>query len=242
MPAKPGPLRPHEERRSYTRRERSAPVPGLADLGDTFLIVTEGLVTERRYCERLREKLNLSAAHVQVVQPGFTDAAGLIRAAIRLRDETRTRAPHQRGNSAVSSYDHVWAVFDADVSERLGTLPAALDLARREQIHVALSTPCIEVWLLLYFRDRPGPFNSSSEACRALAEAWGQAYDKHEATFAALWPVLLPGIPIAVRRAEATRAYHQAATTSPPANPSADMDRLVLSLNAASRPEMRILH
>ncbi len=241
MPAKPGPLRPHEERQNYDRRKHAPSVSGLADLGDTFLIVTEGQVTERLYCEQVREKLSLSAAHVRVVQPGFTDAAGLIRAAIHFRDETIGRAPHQRSNSAVSRYDHVWVVFDADVPERLGTLPAALELARREQIRVALSTLCIEVWLLLHFRDRPGAFNDSAEVCRALAEAWGRAYDKSEVTFSALWPALLPQIPTAIGRAEAIRAYHLDAATPPPANPSTDMDRLVLSLNSAARPEMRIL-
>ena len=218
-----------------------APVPGLADLGDTFLIVTEGQVTERLYCERLRAKLNLSATHVRVVHPACTDAIGLIREAIRLREEPRQRAPDQRSNSEVSSYDHVWVIFDADVSGRLGNLSVALDLARREQIKVALSMPCIEVWLLLHFRDRPGPLADNSGACRALAEAWGSSYDKSAVTFEALWPALLPRIPTAAQRAEATRVYHRGANTPPPADPSTDVDLLVRSLNAAARPEARVL-
>jgi len=49
MPARPGHLRPHEERPNYARREPEEPLPGEPRLGDSFLIVTEGEVTERMY-------------------------------------------------------------------------------------------------------------------------------------------------------------------------------------------------
>lgn len=48
MAAKPGPLRPHEVRQSYARPMPQEPVPGEPRLGDSFLIVTEGEVTERK--------------------------------------------------------------------------------------------------------------------------------------------------------------------------------------------------
>lgn len=44
MAAKPGPLRPHEERQNYSRRIPPEPPPGQPALGDSFLIVTEGEV------------------------------------------------------------------------------------------------------------------------------------------------------------------------------------------------------
>ena len=57
MPPKTGPLRPHEERQNYARRIPKQPPPGEPSLGDSFLIVTEGAVTEKLYFESLRSAL-----------------------------------------------------------------------------------------------------------------------------------------------------------------------------------------
>ena len=40
MPAKPGPLRSHEERLAYARTRPKEPPPGQPALGDSFLVVT----------------------------------------------------------------------------------------------------------------------------------------------------------------------------------------------------------
>ena len=62
MPAKSGPLRPHEQQLNYTRREPKEPSPGEPRIGDSFLIVTEGEVTERVYFESLRDLLEVNPA------------------------------------------------------------------------------------------------------------------------------------------------------------------------------------
>jgi len=62
MPAKSGPLRPHEQRLNYARREPKEPPPGEPRIGDSFLIVTEGEVTERLYFESLRDLLEVNPA------------------------------------------------------------------------------------------------------------------------------------------------------------------------------------
>src|SRR5216684_1582272 len=67
MAAKPGPLRPHEERQSYARRIPKQPPPGEPALGDSFLIVTEGEVTEKLYFESVRAALQLNPVTVRVV-------------------------------------------------------------------------------------------------------------------------------------------------------------------------------
>lgn len=244
MPAKRGPLRPHEEARDYRRKEPAEPLPGEPGLGHTFLIVTEGEVTERRYFEGVREKLQLSAVEVAVVHPACTDAVGLVRAAIDKRD--RRRANDRRslaimGNAEGLGYDHVWVVFDTDVPGKQGQLKPALDLAIKEGIHVAHSTPCVEFWLFLHFGFSTGPLLESEEAVRSLARAWGQSHDKSDATFRRLWRDLVPNMSQAVARAEQVRKYHQGARTEFPANPSTDVDKLVRALNAAVQPPMRFL-
>lgn len=80
MSAKPGPLRPHEERTHYTRRKPVEPPPGQPGIGDSFLIVTEGEVTERLYFESLRNLLKITPVTVRVIHPSCTDVEGLVRA------------------------------------------------------------------------------------------------------------------------------------------------------------------
>jgi len=230
MPAKSGPLRPHEERASYARPLPREPLPGEPELGDSFLIVTEGDVTERMYFDSIRK---LNRAKVMVVHPPCTDALGLIEMAKSLRDKT--------GDRDNPGYDHVWVLFDTDVPSRDGKLGAAMAMALQEGIHVGHSTPSVETWLYLHFRDRPGAFMDSDRAERAVSEAWRESYDKSAETFGRLWPDLQPNISAAVRRAMEVRRYHQNSGTPFPANPSTEVDLLVRALDVSVRRERRII-
>ncbi len=49
------------------------------------------------------------------------------------------------------SWDQVWGVFDVDDHPNL---EEALELATREDIQVAVSNPCFELWALLHFQDQ----------------------------------------------------------------------------------------
>jgi len=242
MSAKLGPLRPHEERLSYARHQPMEPPPGQPALGDSFLVVTEGQVTERMYFESIRRTLQINAVTVCVLHPACTDAVGLVQAAIRLRDA----APDRRnrcvaGNREVSQYDHVWVLFDTDVPALHRQLGPALELAKNEHVHVAHSNPSVEFWLLLHFRFTTGPLLNSDAAENAGGEAWGQHYDKREQTFPNLWPALKPRIPAAVSRAEEVRQYHKNGRSPFPPNPSTELDLLVRALDASVQPPLRIL-
>ena len=106
MPAKPGPLRPHEQR--YPRAHPLPDLPGKPAFGDSFLIVAEGQVTEKLYFELLRKKLGLTTATVKVVHPDYTDAIGLVKSAIDIREQRRQcQAGHKLGNREVGGFDHV---------------------------------------------------------------------------------------------------------------------------------------
>jgi hypothetical protein len=244
MPAKPRPLRPHEERQNYARSQSVQQVPGEPGLGDSFLIVTEGDVTEKMYFESVRAALQLNPVAVRVVHPNCTDAEGLVRAAMALyrRNHDGARiACGAAGNRDVKVFDHVWVLFDTDVPERQGQLGPALALARAENIHVGWSTPSAEVWLLLHFRDRPGPLLDSHAAERAVEDAWGQPYRKSAETFPLLWTRLKPGMPAAVKRGGQIREFHKKSGTPFPPNPSTELDLLVRALNASVQPHMRMI-
>ena len=241
MPAKPGPLRPHEERLQFRPREAREALPGEPRLGDAFLIVTEGEITERLYFESLRAALELSAVTVRVVHPACTDANGLVRAAMAERDAAASRRQGEGGNWDLGDYDHVWVVFDTDVAARQGQLTPALQLAKAERIHVAHSTPCVEFWLLLHFRYTTGPLLDSAAAERALGEAWQRRYHKRAQAFPELWQALKPGIPAAVSRASQVREHHEQGRTPFPPNPSTEVDLLVRALDASVQPSRRML-
>ena len=244
MPAKPGPLWPHEERQNYARREQIQPPPGEPALGDSFLIVTEGEVTEKLYFESVRARLQLNPVTVHVVHPHCTDAEGLVRAAMsmyELDNDGNRLAREASGNRDVKIFDHVWVLFDTDICAQQHQLGPALELARNQRIHIGHSTPSVEVWLLLHFRDRPGPFLNSDAAEHAVGAAWGQHYDKSAATFRKLWHAIKPNIPAAVNRATQVREYHSSAGTEFPPNPSTELDLLVRALNASVRQELRII-
>jgi hypothetical protein len=244
MAAKPGPLRPHEEKLNYARRIPQAPPPGEPSLGDSFLIVTEGEVTEKLYFESVRATLQLNPVTVRVVHPNCTDAEGLVYAAMSMyeRDNDGNRmAREATGNRDVEVFDHVWVLFDTDVPDRQGQLGPALELARNENIHVGYSTPSAEVWLLLHFRDRPGPLLDSNAAEQAVGDAWGQHYDKSARTFSKLWLALKPNILAAVMRGAQVREYHNQAATPFPSNPSTQLDLLVRALDASVQPQLRII-
>ncbi len=244
MAAKSGSLRPHEVRQSYARPRPQKSVPGEPELGDSFLIVTEGEVTEELYFESLRTTLQLGPVTVQVVHPRFTHAEGLVRAAMSRYDKDkqgRRMAKEASGNRGVEWFDHVWVLFDTDVPAQQGQLDRAMTLAREEDIHVGWSTPSIEVWLLLHFRDRPGPILESKNGERLLRDAWGQRYDKNASTFSQLWKAIKPTIPVAVERGQQIREYHKNANTPFPPDPSTQLDLLVRALNASVQPPMRIL-
>lgn len=243
MPARPGPLRPHEQARSFSRRQPPEPIPGEPVPGDSFLIVTEGAVTEKLYFEGIRAKLQLSPL-VVVVHPKCTDAEGLIRAAMELyeRKGSGVRAAKQiLGNRAPASYDHVWVLFDTDVPAIQGTLESAIALAEKEEIHLGTSTPAIELWLLLHFRDRPGPLQTAAATIARLEEALGRRYGKSADEFSALWKALEPNLPRAAFRAATVRRFHEDAGTTKPCDPSTDLDLLVRPLDSAAAPPHRFL-
>jgi hypothetical protein len=224
------------------RRRGPAPMFGDVGVGDTFLVVVEGKVTERLYVQGVCGCLALGAVHVRVVRPTKHDPVGLVEAAIQERaGPQRRRVEGQASIREPQMYDHIWVVFDTDASGQAGRVKQAMELAGRENIHAAFSTPSIEFWLLLHFRYTTGLLMDSAAAERAVGDAWGQRYDKRADTFPKLWPALKPNIPAAVSRAQQVREYHDKGSTPFPANPSTQVDLLVRALDASVQPPRRIL-
>jgi hypothetical protein len=71
-------------------------------------------------------------------------------------EDARSRAKEARAiarsyGDIGSAYDEVWCVFDVDDHERLAQ---AIDQAKANRIHVAISNPCFELWALMHYQDQ----------------------------------------------------------------------------------------
>jgi RloB-like protein len=109
-----------------------------------LILFAEGTQTEpvyftnwfRRYREHIIVKM---APHQHTTTP-----MELVTRAIDQRASDIKEAKRGRGDA----YNEYWCVFDVDEHPRI---PEALQLAASEDIKIALSNPCIELWLILHF-------------------------------------------------------------------------------------------
>jgi hypothetical protein len=74
---------------------------------------------------------------------------------VEMAKEAKQRAEADAGRQGDDflAYDEVWCAFDRDQFERFDD---ACQMARGNQLELAVSNPCFELWLLLHFRDSPG--------------------------------------------------------------------------------------
>lgn len=110
-----------------------------------ILVFTEGEKTEEGYL------IHWWRAHRDQVTVTIDDFHGgplplVDRAAAAKRAEA---SEERRGRGR--SHDEVWCVFDRDEHPNV---PQALEKAGANDIGVALSNPCIELWFLLHFGDQ----------------------------------------------------------------------------------------
>ncbi len=222
---------------------KSAATSGATD-GDSFLIVTEGTVTEPIYFELLRKDLQLAAVRIRV-QPGWAShPRHVIETA---SNEAKEHAHRSRkgllANTDPAKLDQVWAVIDTDVAVREGVWHEIESLARAKKVKLAYSTPCFEYWLLLHiqgFTTRSDLINGAT-AKRAVKQALGRDYSTNEQTARAVIPSFLHNWPQAVLHGESARVYHTAAATPKPANPCTEVCALVRALNNSAPVHLRKL-
>lgn len=174
---------------------------------ERFLIVCEG-ETEMSYFEAIRRELRLSTTEVHVC--GKTCGS----APISMVDHAIELKKHEKE----MPYDHVWCVSDRD---RHATLEKAVDKAARHQVHLALSIPCFEIWILLHFRSGGKPYEGADALIRDLRKCL-PGYTKGKVPFDILWE----------RRSIALQhAEHLAASRDQPRqNPSTNVHKLVRAL------------
>ena len=162
-----------------------------------ILIVVGAARTEVSYLSGLRA--NLAAISVDIkLQPAPGAPKQVVNAALRLRGP---------------DFDDVWCVFDVDEFDIID----AVALAEKEGVHVVVSNPCFELWLLLLFDDCRAHQPNCSAAMRRLKRHIPR-YDKARLVFADF----AAGVPDAIKRARAL----ENGDARPHPNPSTGMWRL----------------
>ena len=229
---------------SLERQQAEAAAASGVQLGDAFLVVTEGTVTEPIYFEFLLETLALSSVSVLVIPGSASDPRHVINTAARVaKEQVRSAAKRKLSVKDLEKFDHVWAVVDTDVAVRKGFWNDVQQLATARDVKLAHSTPCFEFWLLLHLvgYTTRGDLSDGTAAKSSVKHALGFDYSTNEDTAREAIASLIGKWPEAVIHAERVRKYHRDAGTKPPANPSTEVDRLVRAINDSMPKYLRKL-
>lgn len=180
----------------------------------TFRIYTEGVATEPEYIDilkRLPEVSESVSIEISIEETGATP--------MHLVDSAC--ADKRRSNLDV---DHYWCVFDIESPLPHPYLAEARQKARDNDVSLAVSNPCFELWLILH-HEYFARYVSTDEAIRKRKEL-DRSSLKH------LDPdVYRPLIDTAIRNAKRLRQKHVGdGTTFPEDNPSSSFDDLVTLL------------
>ncbi|MDQ1306974.1 MAG: hypothetical protein QG671_2806 [Actinomycetota bacterium] len=146
-------------------RARPRPRPltrrvGRQNMRRTVVVVCEGTTTEPLYFDALRlerEVQDVAAVQLRVQRSNRgKQPLALVQKAIDIKAED---------NAAGREIDEIWCVFDVEWPQNHPKLQETLTLAERNNISIAVSNPCFELWLILHFKSQAA-FLTTNEACR----------------------------------------------------------------------------
>lgn len=137
----------------------------------TILVVSEGEVTEPEYLRGLQRVCRNPRVTIEVAKEHGVPAT-LVAIAKQYKREATAKAAAEKDDNL--AYDSVWCVFDVDDHPALGE---ASVMARDNDIRLAISNPCVELWLLLHFSENPGM--QHRDTIRQKLKEHVPEYDKH---------------------------------------------------------------
>lgn len=161
------------------------------------MIVCEGHRTEPNYFEALRLSLRLKMVRVSPVsQPGLL---GVRRAVTTTVEEARPA-------------DEIWCVVDDDereveISECRRAIGRLRERRGSPKIHLVLSTPCFEYWLLLHFTDTTRAYRGfpGRSACAQVIEELKRHLPDYRKNDPRLFEKTRDRMPDAIERAKRPR-------------------------------------
>jgi hypothetical protein len=140
------------------------------------------------------------------------------------------RCQPARAKSAAeeAEIDEFWCVFDVEWPRNHPHLPDAIARAEANDIKLAISNPCFELWLILHYLDH-GSWLENSQAVELRRQLDGSTNKSLDAA------KYMPRIEDAVRHAAVLDTRHERNRTGfPHNNPSSGMHHLIASVRPPS--------
>ena len=153
------------------RSRRPARRESVLEPKPTILVLSEGLATEPDYLNGFVQYAKNSRVSVEVV--GGAGVPRTIVESAKDRKKENEKQARREGDDNVR-YDQVWCVFDIDNHPNI---PDAKQMARDNGIELAISNPCVEIWLWLHFADQPGMRDRHELV--GMLKKYLPSYDKH---------------------------------------------------------------
>lgn len=188
---------------------------GTRHVRKTLRVFCEGERTEPEYLDALkREPAVREAAVVRIALAGGVPLT-LVKRAV----DERSRALSEN-----DEIDEFWCVFDVEWPVNHPHLLEAIALAKANDISLAISNPCFEVWLVLHLKEH-GAWLDTDQA-EKLRHQLDKSTDK------GLYPAnYMPHVgKAAARAAQLEERHRQNDTSLPDDNPSSGMHLLVSSV------------
>lgn len=177
-----------------------------------LVIVCEGQSTEPHYIQSFLKDNNFDTTHLELI-PLAGAPMTVVNRAIQeknlLARERRLSVPYE-----------IWAVFDRDAHP---FVDEARQKAKSNNIKVAFSNPCIELWALYHFHDQQA-YIHRADAAKALHKVMPK-YDPNGSKLFD-YEQMKKGYQIACKRAKQGRNDREEEDT-PHDNPSTSMDELM---------------
>lgn len=116
-----------------------------------LLVVCEGTRTEPEYIRGFERHVRNAAVVIEIPRE-----QGDPRRVVEIAKSKKAQADAdaRKNKDDFLRFDEVWCVFDRDEWSRFSD---ACAMARDNGFELAVSNPCVELWLLLHLRDSPGP-------------------------------------------------------------------------------------
>jgi hypothetical protein len=210
-----------------TRQENRRALKRVAEIVPerrTVRVYTEGRSTEPEYIDalkRLPQFADAVALDITIVESGVSPST-LVAAARRDKEK------------GVLDVDSFWCVFDVEIPQPHADLYRAIDMAHGNDIDIAVSNPCFELWLILHLQDQAG-YLTTEEAVRLRGKLDGSDGKHLDAS------LYMPLLAEAQRRSAWLRKKHiDDGTDFHQDNPSSSFDlfvaRLIAEVIAAAEP------
>ena len=182
----------------------------------TFRVYCEGERTEPDYLEALKQEPDVhdaASVDIQIAEdPQGAVPFTLVSAAVDFKS---------RSSEEAGEIDEIWCLFDVECPDNHPNLKEAVDLANRDNIGLAISNPCFELWLALHFEDHTDCL-TTDEAVELRSSHDGSSDKSVDG------PTYMPRRSKAYRRAGYLDRMHQRKGNAfPDDNPSSGMFRFL---------------